>query len=472
MTALTSIRTEILPDRVRFVDADGADKLDLKAICIFAAIGFFLAEDTYYANRTALQPATDYELDTRGRVRSAKPYWRWHSTPQDMSLGEATEQFAHVFEQITREQTAGREVILPLSGGLDSRTQAVALRVCSRVQTYSYGFANSFDETGYGQRIADRLGFEFRRFVISPGYLWRILDQLAELNECYADFAHPRQMAVIDELAQLGDLFFLGHWGDVLFDDMGVSATLSFEEQVTAVITKLVKKGGAELAVALWKAWGLEGSFDELLRERITGLLRGIQIEDANARIRAFKSMYWAPRWTTANLVTFSSRRPIALPYYHAEMCKFVCSVPERHLAGRQIQIEYIKRYAPRLARVAWQNYDPLDLYSYKHYYSPRMIPYRAARKLLSAIRRRWMGGPLVTRNWELQFLGSENASQLRSHLLDDRALSQLVPRPLIEHFYARFCDEDHVNYAHPVSMLLTLSMFARTRRDSSVSLV
>lgn len=472
MEVPTSIRTEIIPDRVTIVRKHGPDALDLKAICIFAATGFFLGGDTYYANEVALQPATDYELDQERRVRSATRYWHWRHAPREMSLAQATDEFAHVFERITREQTSGRRVVLPLSGGLDSRTQAVALRGNREVQTYSYGFANSFDETAYGQRIADRQGFEFRRYEIPDGYLWRVIDELARLNECYADFTHPRQMAVIDQLRDLGDMFFLGHWGDVLFDDMGVSSTLPVDEQVAVVVGKILKRGGMELASALWQTWGLAGSFDEFLRDRISTLLREIDIDDANARIRAFKSMYWAPRWTTANLVTFSSRRPIALPYYHAEMCKFICTVPERHLARRQIQIEYIKRFAPSVARITWQSYDPLDLYSYKHYYSRRMIPYRAVRRLVAAVRERWAGQPLVTRNWELQFLGESNAHQLRAHLLEHRELTSLVPRSLVEQFYARFCGEDRVKYAHPVSMLLTLSMFARTRRDRSISLV
>jgi len=279
-------------------------------------------------------------------------------------------------------------------------------------------------------------------------------------------------MAVIDELKPLGDLFFLGHWGDVLFDDMGVESNLSIRDQASVVVGKIVKKGGVELASTLWQAWGLEGSFEAFLRDRVTALLQAIDIADANARIRAFKSLYWAPRWTTANLVTFSSRRPIALPYYHDAMCKLVCTFPERLLAKRQIQIEYIKRYAPQVARVAWQTYDPLDLYSYKRYFTARMLPYRALRKLAETVRRRWTGTTLVTRNWELQFLGRENEEQLRAHLFEQRDFGALVPRSLVDRFYAKFCEEDRVKYAHPVSMLLTLSMFARTRRDRSISLV
>ena len=48
-------------------------------------------------------------------------------------------------------------------------------------------------------------------------------------------------------------------------------------------------------------------------------------------------------------------------------MCNFVCTIPEKFLKNRKIQIEYIKRKAPDLAKIKWQKYD-LDLYNYKKY--------------------------------------------------------------------------------------------------------
>ncbi|MBK7870832.1 MAG: hypothetical protein IPJ74_09160 [Saprospiraceae bacterium] len=120
-----------------------------------------------------------------------------------------------------------------------------------------------------------------------------------------------------------------------------------------------------ELGSALWQAWGLEGVFGDYLHGRIETLLCGIDIDNANARIRAFKSLYWAPRWTSTNLQVFAAARPMALHYYHDEMCQFICTVPEKHLAGRQIQIEYLKMKAPELARIPWQDHRPFNLYNY-----------------------------------------------------------------------------------------------------------
>jgi len=250
------------------------------------------------------------------------------------------EEFSSLFEQIIGEQTKGKKVILPLSGGLDSRTQAVALKNNNAaVFAYSYQFENGYSESSIARKMASVCDFSFKEYTIPKGYLWKEIDALAKLNGCYSDFTAPRQMAIYDEYDAMGDVFSLGHWGDVLFDDMGVPENMPFAEQVAVILKKIVKKGGMTLASSMWKSWDLEGEFKEYLEGRIGRLLAGINIENsANAQIRAFKSLYWAPRWTSVNLSVFSSKKPITLPYYDDRMCEFVCTIPEKYLADRQLQ--------------------------------------------------------------------------------------------------------------------------------------
>ncbi len=443
--------------------------IDRIAVCTFAATGFFLEKDTFYQGQSALQPAREYVFDVNGNIRSEQSWFRWHYAPRNISLKQATEEFAHQFERIVHGQTSGRRVILPLSGGLDSRTLAAALRDHPDVAAFSYEFPRGIPETRFARAIARAMVFSFKDLTVSRGYLWDKIEQLAVINGCYAEFTHPRQMAFLDEYAAMGEIFFLGHWGDVLFDDMGVPDDLPFDHQVDVVLKKVLKKGGMELGHALWQAWGLAGDFSGYLRARIEGLLRAIDIESANARIRAFKSMYWAPRWTSVNLQVFAAARPIALPYYHDDMCRFICTVPERYLAGRQIQIEYLKMVAPELARIPWQDQRPFNLYNYHWNKAPWNLPYRVWDKVQRSLRNLW-GKPLIQRNWELQFLAEENDRQLRAHLFNNPAFAGFVPQDLVREFYRKFREVDAVQYAHPLSMLLTLSVFCRKQAGRELS--
>lgn len=449
-------RTSIIPSAPTYHGVKG--QLDYRAICAFAAIGFFLCSDTYWTELKALPVASDCKFDDSGDLISAKPYFSWHYEPRDITLDQAVEEFTELFEGIVEDQTAGRRVILPLSGGLDSRTLAAALkRAPSHVTACSYRFEGGLDETEYSRKIAETQEFPFFGWTVEPGYLWDVIDDLAPINGCFSEFTHPRQMAFSEKYRSLGDIFSLGHWGDVLFNDMGIEDGLTMDKQAEVLLRKLVKKGGMELGAALWQVWGINGDFREYMAERIEGLLAAIAIPDsANARIRAFKSMNWAPRWTSVNLSIFESVRPIGVPYYDNRMCEFICTVPERFLAGRKIQIEYLKRRAPALARIAWQEHRPFNLFNYQWDNAPWNLPSRALNKLERVIKRK----KYVQRNWELQFLGEQNDMQLRARLFDGPH-NRLIPKQLILDFYQRFTQIDPIYYSHSVSMLLTLGLFS-----------
>jgi hypothetical protein len=456
-------KNPIIPNKSTFVGEKNT--LDYEAICVFAATGFFLDDNTYYKEQKTLKPAHEYTIDTN-KISSSKPYFKWHYTPVERPLNEIVKEFATLFEAIIKEQVGDKKVILPLSGGLDSRTQAAALHhLGNKVNTYSYAFEGGHDETEYAKKIAKACHFPFQEWKIPKGYLWHKIEKLAAINGCYSEFTHPRQMAFVEEYATLGDVFSLGHWGDVLFDDMGVPEDLTLNEQVHSIQKKVIKKGGLKLANTLWTSWKLEGNFEEYLAERIKTLLENINIpQSANAQIRAFKSLYWAPRWTNTNLSIFESARPITVPYFDNRMCEFICSVPEKYLAGRQIQIEYLKMRMPDLAKITWQDHRPFNLYHYHWNKMPFNLPY----KIYSKIKRKLFTKKIIQRNWELQFVGKENEAVLQKWLLENTSFQELIPKDVVADFYDKFTNKDAVYYSHSVSMLLTLSLFSKQKNNAA----
>src|SRR5690606_4545725 len=178
------------------------------------------------------------------------------------------------------------------------------------------------------------------------------------------------------------------------------------------------------------------------------------------AQIRAFKSLYWAPRWTSVNLYVFEAVRPISLPYYDNRMCEFICSVPEKYLGGRQIQIAYIKKRIPELAKLTWQAQRPFNLYNYQSNKFPWNLPYRVINKT----QRMMTLKPYIQRNWELQFLGEGNQKQLEYQLFENIKMNAIIPKKLTEEFYQKFKSIDSVDYSHAVSMLLVFSLFSKSK--------
>jgi len=422
--------------------------IDYRSVCNWLSTGFFLGNNTIIKNQFI-------------RTDLSKEKWNWHYSPRKISFEQVLDEFTNLFESLIQNHTKAKHIILPLSGGLDSRTLAAALRGHKNVVAVSYEFENGIPETEYARQIAGACGWEFHGYTIPKGYLWEKLDELADINQCQTEFTHPRQMAVIDEIAQFGDLILSGQWGDVLFDVHGIVDDANLDQQAHFTIEKVAKPGGIELASELWEYWELVGDFKEKLFKTVQDLLLDIDIENPKSRIRAFKSLHWAPRWANVNLKVFTSRRDMFIPYYHDEMCKFICMVPEEYLADRNIQIEYIKHKAPELARIPWQAYD-LDLYNYQHFntiYFPRRV-YRYARRVIREKIIRIPG--MIQRNWELQFLGKENEQHLERWLFETPELDELVPKQIIQDFYYRFKKIDPVKYSHPVSMLLTLAVWCK----------
>ncbi|MFD0933324.1 asparagine synthase-related protein [Psychroflexus salinarum] len=457
------IKKPIIPIHQTFVKIKGEpEELDYKAICLFAATGFFWEDSTYWKHQKVLRPGTINEIDENGYLVSSKSWFKWTYEPTDKSFDTSLQQYQDLLEQIIDEQIGDQQAILPLSGGLDSRSQAVALhKLGKKVTSYSYSFLGGYKEHQISQQIAEVCGFDFQAFEIPPNYLWDKIDELAEINQCYSEFTHPRQMGVLEELKQMQGVFSLGHWGDVLFDKGGDEG-IQDKDLVSYIHKKVIKKGGMELAQQLWKSWELEGDFDTYLKDTTQSLLNRIDIQNTSAKVRAFKSMYWAPRWTSINLSVFEAAHPITLPYYDDRMCQLICEIPEAHLADRQLQIEYIKRNNPEVAKITWQDQKPFNLMNFHNNKAPYNLPYRITDKLKRLLQEK-LGKKFIQRNWELQFLGEANAKQLESYLFD-QDFNSLVDPKVVKELYHKFQTQDPVFYSHPVSMLLTLSVW--NRRD------
>ena len=95
-----------------------------------------------------------------------------------------------------------------------------------------------------------------------------------------------------------------------------------------------------------------------------------VVIEDALPGVEAavtarMKVLAYTPN---GNSALFREAGEIVVPYYSSEMCNFICTIPEQYLKGRKIQIEYLKKNCPEVARMPWQRYSPLNLYQYYWY--------------------------------------------------------------------------------------------------------
>ena len=170
---MKTIKIPIIPIRKTIAKVEGKHELDLEAICLFIAFGFFFDTDTYWKDEVCLLPAHNHALDSNKFLIKSEPWFHWHYSPKEISFESALEEYTQLLTTIITEQVGDNPVILPLSGGLDSRSQALILKgLDNPVHTYSYSFPGGYPEHKISEQIAKVCNFSFEAFKIPKGYLW------------------------------------------------------------------------------------------------------------------------------------------------------------------------------------------------------------------------------------------------------------------------------------------------------------
>jgi hypothetical protein len=189
----------------------------------------------------------------------------------------------------------------------------------------------------------------------------------------------------------------------------------------------------------------------EMVRQEIAQVRH---IDDQDFRIKAFKTGQWSFRWTEASLRMFQPGAFPRLPFYDNRLSNFFCTVPSEFVSRRQLQIDYLKSFAPDLARIKWQVYDT-NLWHYQHFRT-WLLPKRALKKAWRILRSK----PVIERNWEVQFFNPEGRKGLERWLLRPglRLHEFVAPaalQALVRNFYE---DPIKEKRGYTVSMLLTFS--------------
>lgn len=457
-------------------------RLDWPALTGFFGFGFFPEDRTFYDDVRILQPASHYVFTEKGATVGAQRYWEWrHAPASHRSYHDTVAELASVFGRVMAEllESADGRMALPLSGGLDSRSTAAALdgglspRAIERLWAYSYGYAGDSCETRTARLVANARGLPFAAFTIGP-YLFDRLDDILGAVEGFQDLTQCRQAFVTPLLRQQVDSVIAAHWGDVWLDDMGFGGTQgqdygATDPRLQSVVSRqllrsLLQSHTLNKLSKSGRVWLLEQLCapqveqpEALLAQWVkSGLDRLQHLEDPDFRLKAFKTDHWSFRWTTTSLRMFQSAAFPRLPFYDTRLTDFFATVPTSFLRGRQLQVDYLKQYAPDLARIEWPAAGA-DLF---HCQRPEL--WRLARRAGNKIQRLLAGRAPVERNWQVQFQGAPGQAGLRHWLLrPGLRLHDLVPRRQI----AALLDEFHAaplvaGRGYTVSMLLTFSVW------------
>jgi hypothetical protein len=194
----------------------------------------------------------------------------------------------------------------------------------------------------------------------------------------------------------------------------------------------------------------------ECIRSLMEGKLTSLaHIEDLDFRLKAYKTDTWSFRWTAASLRMYQPGAFPRLPYYDNRIAEFFSTVPSQYVANRRLQIEYLKLFCPKLARITWQEYDE-NLYFYRIANSI-LLPKRIAK----AVWRHSFGRSGYSRNWEVQLLNDRGAGGLHYWLQrPGLRIFEWFPPESIREVLERLHAAPDPSTGYTASMLLTFSVW------------
>jgi asparagine synthase (glutamine-hydrolysing) len=452
----------------RFIDlaAGSSNPLDWQGIVGFLGFGFFPGDRTYREGVRIMRPASHYVFDAELQFRSVDRYWNWTHTPnQRRTYDETVGAFAECFDQAVIERLERGRVAVPISGGLDSRSTVTVVgdqAWRSNLWCYTYGYSDDSVESAIGRQVAACRRLPCESLTIGP-YLFENSSDVLSGVEGFQDVTQSRQAAVTREIAANAEFVMAAHWGDVWLDDMGVAEKLTApnDAELAQYAHGKIKKRGSDWLLEHVGTKSLPvAERSDLLRQFVRDELTRIpNFEDADFRVKAFKTEQWSFRWTTASLRAYHAGAFPRLPFYDHRIADFFSTVPTQSVANRRLQIDYLKRCAPDLAGVTWQEHGR-NLFDYERPDRFSVVK-RAWNKAASVATRR----PMTQRNWEVQFGGAAGRAGI-AHWLQRRGLrlhEHVDPShidKLITTFYARRPDGP---IGYTVSMLVTFSMWLET---------
>lgn len=425
-------------------------ELDWQGLTGFMAMGYFPNDTTYFKSIKVFAPASYYHFDKELNLKRHNRYWSWNHSPVEKNKEEYLSNIKETIAQSIKYATSNHTVALPISGGLDSRLLAGELSSVEldNIKSFSYGYDGKSAENNIAEQVADSIQTTHHSYIM-PNYLFDRMGDIVNSVELFQYVDGTRQVSASGWLERESDVVVGGHWGDIWLDSDSRTNT----DPHDTFSKKVIKKGSS---------WLLENICAQHIpdhNEYLQAYFNSFQDKYSNINSKSFlfkiyKTEEWSHRWTTASLRAYQLGSFPVLPFYDSRLVDLFLTIPERYLSNRLLQIEYIKKYYPHLAKIKWQEYDA-NLYNYKKY-NNRSIIYRVVNKTKRIVTGR---NPTI-RNWEVFYMNANGKAELEKILLNNAILSNYVAedkvRNLIDDLYA------HPSAAngYTVSMLLTFAIF------------
>lgn len=325
----------------------------------FQLTGYVAGQDTLYPDVKQLQAGEFLSINTSAETPQLKTerYYRFlHTEPENYDQQDLYKKLdAAALESIDNliRYANGRQIVIPLSGGYDSRLIATLLkrRGYENILTFTYGVPGN-KESAYSKKVADALGLKWH-FVEYSNELWREAWQTGERLQYqkwasgWNSIAHVQDWLAVKILKQntiiendcifvpghSGDFVAGSHIPDIAFQEKALNLIDSCQATLSRHYS-LAPRSEFEVGEAFW----------------LNKIKENMEFEDYSSNVRfadSFEKWDWQERQAkfTCNSVRVYEFYGYDwwMPLWDMEFVQFWQDVPLELRKGREWYLEYVK---------------------------------------------------------------------------------------------------------------------------------
>lgn len=333
---------------------EAPSQIDEEAVEQFLITSHLLDERTLVKSVSVLPAGSVTTI--RGDSVSHRRYWQPHlGVPHTHDLEESADHLAHVLAPSVRSRLDGRDFLLPLSGGLDSRTLAAFIprEATTSVTACTFGPAYCYD-VRYGRRLARAMKVPFQHLQLPQDFFRRYLEAVLDMCDGEVSIEALPIHRLLD-CGQPGNAVITGYLGDALSGAhlIGGQVLGKSTDPFDVVWRRHYQKRG--FSETLLKSVLLPERYRDVSgssRELVYGTLRnadaGTLDEKALLAELGFRQSRYIPYFSRL----LGCRFQVETPFLDSPVLDAFLSLPHEHRVDQKAYRRLLVRHGPALAAV------------------------------------------------------------------------------------------------------------------------
>jgi len=350
----------------KIADAMDNKQIDPLLAAEYLVLGYVTGKETLMENIREVEPGTLVEIrrshDHDALHAKIHQYKEYVHTYQNASRDQLTHDLDDIVLQTmkrTVEYADGRPIILPLSGGYDSRLIALSLSRlhCTDVHCISYGTKNSA-EMKLSHQIAEKLGFSWTGVTYTSDN-WQRWFHSNKRRDYYRQASREARIPNIQEFVAFGELtghgnipsegvVLGGHVGGVLVGDKGVYDNYTYREN-PETRAETILQHIFHYHYYLWDWSEYNEQIGPWFRDRILNSIGDLRrYPDSPSACEMWNLRQRQPRFIVAATRVYEFfGLDYLLPFCDQDYMRFWQTVPLAFRHDKGLYTDYIERLAP-----------------------------------------------------------------------------------------------------------------------------